>query len=486
MRFSLCDGEVSIKLIEQRLGKDMIKENQIYLNRIQIALDLVLVAVSMLLAYVVRFQWLDGQTSLPVDRIFRVTVFMVLVFGVLYSLVGLYRPKRRGLPIQEVMDIIKANLAGIGILMMGLYFFKMEDFSRLMLGVFFGSNLLFTISERMFIRFTLRHYRQMGFNQKHCLLIGANEIGDDFIEKIEKNRHWGYQIRGVLDNWAHKGGTYHGYPVLGGIGNLVEVLLNQYFDLVVVALTSEDAEELGYILAQCEKAGVKSNVIPYYYRYIPTRPYMDDLDGLPIIDTRQVPLDNWFKGGVKRCFDICFALAAILLTSPVMLLSVIMVKLTSPGPVIFKQERVGRNRSHFMMYKFRSMRVQTDEEEHVQWTVKNDPRKTRWGAFMRKTSIDELPQFFNVLKGDMSVVGPRPERPYFVDKFKEEIPRYMIKHQVRPGITGWAQVHGYRGDTSIEERINHDLYYIENWTLAMDIQIIFLTVFKGLVNKNAY
>ncbi|MBQ3205131.1 MAG: exopolysaccharide biosynthesis polyprenyl glycosylphosphotransferase, partial [Peptococcaceae bacterium] len=200
----------------------------------------------------------------------------------------------------------------------------------------------------------------------------------------------------------------------------------------------------------------------------------------------RVPLENWLKNAVKRAFDIVFALMAILVTSPIMLFSVVMIKLTSPGPIIFHQERVGLNRQPFMMYKFRSMHVQTDEEEREQWTTKDDPRKTKWGAFMRKTSIDELPQFFNVLKGDMSVVGPRPERPFFVEKFKEEVPRYMIKHQVRPGITGWAQVNGYRGDTSIEERINHDLYYIENWTFSFDLRIIFLTVFKGFINKNAY
>ena len=163
-----------------------------------------------------------------------------------------------------------------------------------------------------------------------------------------------------------------------------------------------------------------------------------------------------------------------------------MTKCTSPGPIIYKQERVGLNRKNFNMYKFRSMRVQTTEEEKDKWTTQNDPRKTKWGAFMRKTSIDELPQFFNVLKGDMSVVGPRPERPYFVDQFKETIPRYMIKHQVRPGITGWAQVSGYRGDTSIKKRIEHDLYYIENWTFSFDLKIIILTIFKGFVNKNAY
>ena len=169
-----------------------------------------------------------------------------------------------------------------------------------------------------------------------------------------------------------------------------------------------------------------------------------------------------------------------------MLFSVIMIKLTSPGPLKYKQERVGLHNHSFLMYKFRSMEVQPPEEEKKAWTVKNDPRVTNFGRFMRKTSIDELPQLFNVLKGDMSLVGPRPERPQYVEKFREEIPRYMIKHQVRPGMTGWAQVNGYRGDTSIRKRIEHDLYYIENWTLGLDIKILFLTVFKGFINKNAY
>ena len=336
------------------------------------------------------------------------------------------------------------------------------------------------------MRGVLRHFRRQGYNLRHCLVVGANQISDDFISRVEKNKHWGYRIEGILDNWIYQSKDYRGYPVLGHIDSLVDVLTTRYYDMVIIALTSEDAEELGYVLSQCEKAGVKSCIIPYYYQYVPTQPYIDDLDGLSIIDTRRVPLENWLKNAIKRAFDIAFASLAILITSPVMLLSVIMIKLTSPGPVIFHQERVGLNRQPFMMYKFRSMHVQTDEEEREQWTTKDDPRKTKWGAFMRKTSIDELPQFFNVLKGDMSVVGPRPERPFFVEKFKEEVPRYMIKHQVRPGITGWAQINGYRGDTSIEERIKHDLYYIENWTFAFDLRIIFLTVFKGFINKNAY
>ena len=177
---------------------------------------------------------------------------------------------------------------------------------------------------------------------------------------------------------------------------------------------------------------------------------------------------------------------ALILFSPVMLGTMIAIKVSSPGPLIFKQERVGLKNKPFMMYKFRSMVVQTEEEEKKGWTTKNDPRVTRVGKFIRKTSIDELPQLFNVFKGDMSLIGPRPERTQFVEQFKEEIPRYMVKHQVRPGLTGWAQVNGYRGDTSIRKRIDCDLYYVENWTLGLDFKILIMTFFKGFVNKNAY
>jgi Undecaprenyl-phosphate glucose phosphotransferase len=236
----------------------------------------------------------------------------------------------------------------------------------------------------------------------------------------------------------------------------------------------------------CEKSGVHTKFIPDYNSIIPTKPYTEDLLGLPVIHIRHVPLTNGLNAFMKRGVDIFGALVAIVLFSPIMLLAALAVKITSPGPIIYKQERVGRHNRPFYMYKFRSMEVQAPHEEKKEWTKKGDPRVTSVGRFLRKTSIDEMPQFFNILKGDMSLVGPRPERPYFVEKFKEEIPRYMIKHQVRPGLTGWAQVNGYRGDTSIRKRIEYDLYYIENWTIGFDFKILFLTFFKGFINKNAY
>ena len=279
---------------------------------------------------------------------------------------------------------------------------------------------------------------------------------------------------------------YKGVKVIGSVGNLSYILPENKLDEIAITLGLEEYYKLEKIVAECEKSGVHTKFIPDYGNIIPTRPYTEDLLGLPVINIRYVPLSNTFNALIKRLTDIMGAIICIIIFSPIMLTSAVLVKMTSKGPLIFKQERVGLHNKPFQMYKFRTMYVQTEEEEKKGWTQKNDPRVTSVGRFLRKTSLDEFPQLFNVLKGDMSLVGPRPERPQYVEKFREEIPRYMIKHQVRPGMTGWAQVNGYRGDTSIRKRIEHDLYYIENWTLGLDIKILFLTVFKGFINKNAY
>ena len=234
-------------------------------------------------------------------------------------------------------------------------------------------------------------------------------------------------------------------------------------------------------MSDCEKTGTKVSIIPFCYRYIPSRPYIDQIDRIPLINIRKIPLDNYANAFLKRTMDYLGAMFLLILCSPILLAAAIGVKLTSPGPVIFKQERVGLNKELFTMYKFRSMVV--NDQSNTAWSTNEDPRKTKFGAFIRKFSIDELPQLYNVLKGDMSLVGPRPELPYFVENFQKSVPLYMVKHQVKPGITGLAQVKGYRGDTSIPKRIEWDVYYIENWSLFLDIKILFMTVFKGLRNE---
>ena len=321
---------------------------------------------------------------------------------------------------------------------------------------------------------------------KYILLVGYSRAAEEYITRIKMNPQWGYVVRGILDDKVPRGTMYKGCKVIGSIDNLTDILPMSQLDEIAVTLSLADYDRLEEIVGMCEKSGVHTKFIPDYNSLIPNKPYTEDLNGLPVINIRYVPLSNTFNALCKRIVDIVGSLVGIILLSPFLIIVALIIKLTSKGPIIFKQERVGLHNKPFYMYKFRTMYVQSEEEEAKGWTTKDDPRVTRVGKFFRKTSIDELPQLFNILVGDMSIVGPRPERPQFVEKFKEEIPRYMIKHQVRPGLTGWAQINGYRGDTSIRRRIDYDIYYIENWTMGFDFKIMFLTIFRGLMNENAY
>ena len=327
--------------------------------------------------------------------------------------------------------------------------------------------------------------RKKGRNIKHTVFIGFSTSAAAYIDRIKSNPQWGLKVHGIFDDLVSDNFEYRGIKKIGTLSDLAAYLEKTSLDEVAITLNLNEYHKLEQIVAICEKSGVHTKFVPDYYNFISTNPYTEDLDGLPVINIRNVPLTNTMNKLIKRLIDIIGSIIALILFSPIMLIVAILVKKSSPGPIIFAQERIGLGNKPFKMYKFRSMGVQDPKKEAKEWTTKNDVRVTPVGRVIRKTSLDELPQFWNVLKGDMSLIGPRPERPLFVEKFKEEIPRYMIKHQVRPGITGWAQVNGFRGDTSIRSRIEHDLYYIENWSLGLDIKILFLTFFKGFVNKNA-
>ena len=355
-----------------------------------------------------------------------------------------------------------------------------------MLFYFYGINIVLEALVRNLIRVGLRKIRRSGFNLRHIIFVGYSSAAEAFIDRIRSNPQWGYKVSGILDDNKEIGFTYKNVAILGTTDELETILENNRLDEIALTLGLQEYYKLKHIVAICEKSGVHTKFVPDYNDIIPTKPYTEDLLGLPVVNIRHVPLTNTFNMVCKRIVDIAGAVAAIAIFSPVMLITAILVKTTSKGPLIYKQERVGLHNQTFQMYKFRSMEVQSERKEKRAWTVRNDPRVTGVGKIIRRTSIDELPQLFNILKGDMSLVGPRPERPFFVEKFREEIPRYMVKHQVRPGLTGWAQVNGYRGDTSIRKRIEYDLYYIENWSMGLDIKILFLTFFKGFVNKNAY
>ena len=427
-----------------------------------------------------------GTGILAVQNYFTAFIAIVPGYLILYNAFDLYSSKRTAKTVYEIFNIIRANTIGLLAIMVVLFAINIPDFSRGMIGVFYGINIVAESLMRKSVRYALRRMRKKGYNVKHILLVGYSRAAEEYINKIKANPEWGYEVCGILDDHVPVGAVYKGVQVTGEIDTLHTILPENRLDEIGITLSLSDYDRLESIVNICEKSGVHTKFIPDYNSVIPSRPYLEDLDGLAVVNIRRVPLNNTANMLMKRLVDIVGALVAIVLSSPFMLVAAIGVKATSRGPLIFKQERVGLHNKPFQMYKFRSMEVQSTADEKKGWTTKNDPRVTKVGRILRSTSIDELPQFFNVLKGDMSLIGPRPERPLFVEKFKEEIPRYMIKHQVRPGITGWAQVNGYRGDTSIKKRIEYDLYYIENWSMTFDLKILFLTVFKGFVNKNAY
>lgn len=466
----------------------MIKDNQKYFNRLHVFLDLVLTVVSYCMAYIIRMVIFPpiGGGVLSKRIYFGALIAIVPVHFILFTTSQLYKSKRYSSAFREVGEVIRANVISFLMFFVALYLINQPYFSRSMVIIFYVINTFLMILMRNVLRLCLRLFRKKGYNLKYVVMVGYSRATEEYINRINANPEWGYVIRGILDDRIPAGTMYKGVKVLGRIDNLEIILPNCELDEIAISLSLQDYDRLEKIVNECEKSGVHTKFIPDYNSVIPSRPYTEDLSGLPVINIRRVPLTNTINWIVKRIFDICGSLFAIVIFSPIMLVSAILIKCSSKGPIIFKQERVGLHNKTFRMYKFRTMEQQKESDEKKGWTTKNDPRVTKIGRILRKTSLDEVPQFFNILKGDMSIVGPRPERPQFVEKFKEEIPRYMIKHQVRPGLTGWAQVNGYRGDTSIRRRIEHDIYYIENWSVGLDIWICFLTIFKGFINKNAY
>lgn len=469
----------------------MIKDNQKYFNRLHLLIDAVVVAISYLFAWYLKFCTIladtePGAGALDMGTYFGFLYFLVPEYIILYYFFHLYAPKRATRRKYEISGILKANTVGIVIFIVFLYMIKQPDFSRTMMGLFYVINIAFTTICRTMIRNMLLYFRKKGYNLKYILLVGYSRAAEEYITRINANPQWGYVVRGILDDRIPSGTLYKGVKVVGRIENIRYILPENKLDEIAITLALKDYDHLEAIVDLCEKSGVHTKFIPDYNSLVPSHPYTEDLMGLPVINIRYVPLTNTLNWILKRGVDILGAAAGIIISSPIMLLAALAVRLTSRGPVIFKQERVGLHNKTFKMYKFRTMAMQKPSAEQKAWTVKDDPRVTKVGKILRRTSLDELPQLFNILAGEMSLVGPRPERPQFVEQFKEEIPRYMIKHQVRPGLTGWAQINGYRGDTSIRKRIEYDLFYIENWTMSMDFKIMFLTIFKGFVNKNAY
>ena len=473
----------------------MIKDNQKMLNRIQFVLDAFTIVIAYLLAYYLRFYSpledlavfsVDGSEFYDLSIYAERLIIIVPLYMIIYYFSNLYRPKMGQRRWTAFFQLIVVNTLGIAFFFSTLYLEKELHISRSFFAMFYILNVLLAIISRYVFYTIIKKRRAKGKNLKHVLIVGYSKAAESYIERILGNPQWGYYIHGILDDKLENNTIFRKVKILGSTYELEDFLAKKNYDEIAISLSINEYDKLEKIVSICEKSGVHTKFIPDYHNFIPTKPYIEDVFGLPIINIRNVPLSNTHNRIIKRICDFFASIIAIIIFAIPMAIVALIIKISSPGPVIYKQARIGRNNKKFKMYKFRSMEIQPKEEEKKAWTTPKDPRVTKIGKFIRRTSIDELPQLFNVLKGEMSLVGPRPERPYFVEKFKEEIPRYMIKHQVLPGMTGWAQINGYRGDTSIRKRIEHDLYYIENWTLGLDFKIMFLTVFRGFISKNAY
>lgn len=457
----------------------MIKRNQGLLNALNLISDGVLIVLSYFAALWIRFDLLKGRRSMQmaspmlVSMIFVYSVLLVLAYYVL-RLYGYGRGKRKR---EEGLRILMVNGVGTLALMAMFYLRRMVDFSRLTLILFWMISSAVIIAKRISVRAVLSYYRSHGYNLKHVIVIGCGHLADQYVQDIRKKPYLGYSIIGYIGDTNQSALGRR----LGSYAQMEQIMERNMPDEVVIALDPQDIYLMPDIMAAADKEGVRLSLIPFFNDYIPKDPMITAIGHTKLIDMRVTPLDDLGWALIKRGMDIVVSLLLIILSSPVMLFVAIGVKLSSPGPVLFFQERVGRNKKPFKMLKFRSMRITGTED--TGWSTDSDPRKTKFGSFIRKFSLDELPQFFNCLKGDMSLVGPRPEVPFHVKHFKEEIPLYLLRQQVRPGITGWAQVNGLRGDTSIEERVKYDLWYIENWSIWLDLKILWKTAFGGMVNQ---
>jgi Undecaprenyl-phosphate glucose phosphotransferase len=457
---------------------------QRFYNSIKLVTDVVTLAVAFALSWYVRFTWFSWEVLPPTNETLETLALVLVIFPVVFRGSNLYTTNRSRSHISEVFEVFKATVLST-LVLVGVSYFIRERYSRLTIVLFAGFAFVSLSAVRLAFRALFNELRRRGVNLKTILVVGAGALGQRVVETIEQHRELGFKVTGLLTRKPEKVGTTVLHtPVIGLFSDLDRVLDEKPVDQVILALPLDEQGQLREIMEVLALRTVDVKVVPDLFNYITLRGGLEEFGGLPIISLQGAPLEGWNRIA-KRAFDILLSSVALLLLVPVMGVLAVLVKLTSRGPIFYAQERMGMDGHLFHMFKFRTMRVDA-EKEGARFATPNDDRRTPIGAFLRKTSLDELPQFWNVFVGDMSLVGPRPERPVFIEEFKKQIPRYHLRHMVKSGITGWAQVNGLRGDTSIKDRIDYDLYYIENWSLLFDLKILLRTALGGFLSKNAY
>ncbi len=423
----------------------------------------------------------------------RMLPFIVLIWPTVFYFHGLYRIRRGHSRVDETISIVVATILALVILTSVLTFDRLTQagsddpfsYSRAFFALFIATDIFLVALLRLVTRAVLRTVRRGGHNVRRILIVGAGDSGEEIAAKLVRHRELGYEVVGFLDDDPEKRhAAPAGVPVLGALDELEETIERNGVDQVMIALPFAAHRKILDLLDRIGNELIEIRLVPNVLQYATLRAEIEDVDGTPVINLSHVPMEGW-SSLAKRTLDIVLAAGAMVALLPFLPVVALLIKLEDRGPLFYRQERMGLDGRSFMILKFRSMRVGAESKTGPVWATEDDPRRTRFGAFLRRWSLDELPQIWNIFLGDMSFVGPRPERPAFVREFRDKIPNYMLRHRVKSGLTGWAQVHGWRGNTSIRKRIQYDLYYIENWSLRLDLQILWLTLRRGL-RENAY
>ncbi len=464
---------------------------------LNIAGDVAATVGAFFLAWYLRFVQpvIEVTKSVPdFEPYARMLPFILLIWPTVYYFHGLYRIRRGHSRVDEMISIVVATVLAMVILTAVLTFDRLTQagsddpfsYSRAFFALFAASDIFLVALLRFTTRAVLRVVRRRGHNVRRILIVGAGDSGEEIAAKLVRHRELGYEVAGFLDDDPEKLSSepVRGARVIGTLDDLEAAIEEHQVDQVMIALPFEAHRKILNLLDRIGNELIEIRLVPNVLQYATLRADMEDVDGTPVINLSHVPMEGW-SSLAKRTMDIGISLAAMAVLLPFLPIVMVLIKLEDRGPLFYRQERMGLDGRSFMILKLRSMRMGAESATGPVWAVEDDPRRTRIGAFLRRWSIDELPQLWNIFRGDMSIVGPRPERPAFVRKFRDEIPNYMLRHRVKSGLTGWAQVHGWRGNTSIRKRIQYDLYYIENWSLRLDFQILWLTLRRGLT-KNAY
>jgi len=471
-------------------------------RRILVALilsDIFLTAVSFLSAYQIRFNL--GIFSIskglpPFSQYYNLVPFIIIIWLAVFSLQGLYRPRRGKSLIDEffsiMLGVVLATFILLGLLLFYRVYYQFDptvsaryEYSRLVIAIFIFLNITTVFLGRYTIRKIIRYYRKKGYNQIKILIAGAGDLGRKIVDHLQERMEYGFQIVGFIDDDPKKQKlVYNNTPVLGKLKDFREIAEEKQINSLFIALPMYAYKKTMNLINEGNREGITLRLFPDIMQYITLSAEMEELGGMPVINLNKPSISS-FKWGIKRMIDISFSILflAALTIIPVIPVIVIAIKLTGRGPVLYKQERMGMDGKLFQLLKFRSMIVNAEADTGPVFADENDPRVTKTGKILRYYNLDEIPQFLNVIKGDMSIVGPRPERPSFVKKFKRKIPHYMLRHKVKSGITGWAQVKGWRGKTSIKARIEHDIYYIENWSILFDLKIMWKTFLHWILRR---